>query len=309
MRVLVTGGAGFIGSHVVDALIADGHDVAILDDMSSGNEQNLRKDVAFHKVSLTDSALESVLQDGKFDAICHLAAKTNMRESLTDPMADIDVNIRGLVALLELCAKKYPVKQFVFSCTGGALYGDPEYVPVDEVHPTRPTSPYGISKLAGEKYLYYYNVVHGLPSVSLRYSNVYGPRNERKTHNGAVTVFIQKVLRGETISINGSGEQTRDFVFVEDVARANALAIAHQGTDSLACNISGGSETSVNQMISLIEKHTGKKAVVEHGPEIKGEIMRSFMSNEKSKRELGWSPSISVEEGIENTVQYFQSLA
>lgn len=307
MKVLVTGGAGFIGSHVVDALIADGHEVAILDDLSSGNELNLRKDVAFHRVSLTDPALDGVLKAGKFDAICHLAAKTNMRESLTDPMADIDANIRGLVALLELCAKKYPVKQFVFSCTGGALYGDPQYVPVDENHPTNPTSPYGISKLAGEKYLYYYGAVYGLPSVSLRYSNVYGPRNERKKHNGAVTVFIQKVLKGETISINGSGEQTRDFVYVEDIARANARAVAYAG-GSLVCNISGGAETSVNQMIALVEKHTGKKAQVEHGPEIKGEIMRSFMSNEKAKKELGWVPQYSVETGIKKTVEYFKGL-
>ncbi|RJQ34494.1 NAD-dependent epimerase/dehydratase family protein [Candidatus Parcubacteria bacterium] len=308
MKVLVTGGAGFIGSHVVDKLLSDGHSVAVVDDFSSGNELNVRKGVTYHRTNLNDPKLADVLREEKPEAICHLAAKTNMRESLDDPFSDIEGNVRGLVALLELATKKYPIKKFVFSCTGGALYGDPEYVPVDENHPTRPTSPYGISKLSGEKYLYYYNAVHNLPSISLRYSNVYGPRNERKKHNGAVTVFIQRVLKGEPIKINGSGEQTRDFIFVEDVARANAAAVSADIKGADVCNISGGSETSVNSMIEIIEKHAGKKAQVEHAPEIKGEIMRSFMSNQKAKDVLGWSPSASVDDGIKKTVEYFVTL-
>jgi UDP-glucose 4-epimerase len=308
MKVLVTGGAGFIGSHVVDALIGAGHRVVVLDNLSSGDKRNIRKGVKFYRMSLGDRKLDNVFKKEKFDAVCHCAAKTNMRESLIDPFADIEGNIVGLVNLLQLAAKKYPVKKFVFSSTGGALYGDPEYVPVDEKHPTRPTSPYGVSKLAGERYLYYYHKVHDLPVVVLRYSNVYGPRNERKKHVGAVTAFIKHVLRGTPIQVNGSGKQTRDFVFVEDIARANMLALKRKKKDYLTVNTSGGKETNVNEMLRLIEKAAGKKALIKHRPSIRGEIMRSCMSNAKARKELGWMPHFSVEQGVARTVRYLENL-
>jgi UDP-glucose 4-epimerase len=306
MKVLVTGGAGFIGSHVVDALVAARHRVVVLDNLSSGDRRNLRKGLKFYRMSLTDKRLESVFKKEKFDAVCHLAAKTNMRESLTDPFADIESNIVGLVRLLELCAKKYPLKKFVFSSTGGALYGNPDSVPVTEEAPTRPISPYGISKLAGEKYLHYYHAVHDLPVVILRYSNVYGPRNERKKHIGAVTAFIRNVLTGRPIQVNGDGRQTRDFVYVEDLARANALALKRKRNDCLVVNVSGGKETSVTEMIRTIERATGKKAIVRYAPAIRGEIARSRLSNARAWKELRWRPLFTVEKGIERTVRHLR---
>ncbi|MBI5644475.1 NAD-dependent epimerase/dehydratase family protein [Candidatus Kaiserbacteria bacterium] len=308
MKVLVTGGAGFIGSHVVDALLREGHKVVVLDNVSSGHEKNVRTGVKVYRMSLSDPKLETIFKKEKIEAVCHLAAKTNMRESLTDPFADIESNIVGLVHLLEVCTKKYKIKKFIFSSTGGALYGDPESVPVKENAPTQPISPYGIGKLAGERYLYYYHKVHALPVVILRYSNVYGPRNERKKHVGAVTVFIQNVLAGKPITINGDGTQTRDFVYVEDLAYANVLALKRAKKDYLVVNVSGSKETSVNEMIRTIEKHAGKKAIVKHAPKIRGEIMRSHLSNAKARKELRWQPKFSINEGIKKTVRYLASI-
>lgn len=306
MNVLVTGGAGFIGSHVVDQLREGGHAVAVLDDLSSGDERNVPRGVKLHRMSLNDPKLEAVFKKGKFDAVCHLAAKTNMRESLTDPIADIESNVAGLVRLLELAAKKYPVKKFVFASTGGALYGDTKQLPVGEDAPTKPISPYGVGKLAGERYLYYYHAVHGLPVVVLRNSNVYGPRNERKKYVGSVVAFIRDIMAGKEIVINGDGRQTRDFVYVEDVARANVLALARIKRDFLVCNVSGGSETSINELIRAIEKHTGKKAKVRRNPAIRGEVRRSYLENRRARRELKWKPLQTVESGIRKTVEYLK---
>lgn len=308
MKVLVTGGAGFIGSHVVDQLIAAGHNVSVLDDLTSGDERNVPKGLKFYRLSLNDPKLDAVFKKERFDAVCHLAAKTNMRESLTDPIADLESNVAGLVRLLELAAKKYPVKKFVFASTGGALYGDTRELPVAEDAPTKPISPYGVGKLAGERYLYYYHAVHGLPVVILRNSNVYGPRNERKKYVGSVVAFIRNIMAGNEIVINGDGRQTRDFIYVEDVARANVLALARTKRDFLTCNVSGGSETSINALIRSIEKHTGKKAKVRRNSGIPGEVRRSYLENKKASRELKWKPKHTVEAGVKKTVAYLQEL-
>ncbi|PIR82438.1 UDP-glucose 4-epimerase [Candidatus Kaiserbacteria bacterium CG10_big_fil_rev_8_21_14_0_10_59_10] len=306
MKVLVTGGAGFVGSHVVDALLKGGHRVVIVDDLSSGHRMNVHQGVKCYKVALTSPKLEHVFKKERFDAICHLAAKTNMRESLSDPYADITSNILGLVHLLELASKKYPVKKFVFSSTGGALYGNAKTLPCVEDMPANPISPYGVAKLAGEKYLYYYHHVHDLPVVILRYSNVYGPRNERKEHVGAVTSFIQRVRDGKKIYINGNGKQTRDFVYVEDVARANVRALSRRKRNYLVCNISGGVETSVIRVIRLIERFIGKKAKLVFKPAIRGEVKRSILSNKRAKQYLRWTPRYSVEEGVAKTVDHLR---
>jgi UDP-glucose 4-epimerase len=303
MRVLVTGGAGFIGSHVVGILGQEGHEVVIVDDLSSGDRRNVPPATPWHQVSLQDPELEAVFADQRIDAVCNLAAKTGMRESLTDPLTDIQTNIIGFVNLLEF-AVKYKVGKFVQSSTGGALYGDTDDLPAREDTPTWPISPYGVSKLAGEKYLYYYHAVHGLPVVILRYSNVFGPRNERKAHVGSITTFIRRVLDGDEIRINGDGKQTRDFIYVGDIARANALAVRRTNEDYLVCNTSGGRETSVLEIIGCIETHTGKKARVTHAPEIRGEVRRAVLSNTKAGRELGWRPLVSIDDGVRLTVEH-----
>lgn len=307
MKVLVTGGAGFIGSHVVDHLIDQGHSVVVIDDMSSGRKENTRSDVTYHTLDVADPAVRPLLCKEGVEAVCHVAAKTNLRESLTDPLTDIHSNIVGLVNVLEAC-KDLKLKKFVFSSTGGALYGDAPHFPSAEDTPTKPISPYGVGKLAGEKYLYYYHVVHDLPVVILRYSNVYGPRQERKNPAGALVSFVDKVLKDEDIRINGDGEQTRDFVHVTDVARANLLGLARAQDDYCVCNISGGSETSVNALIMAIEKATGKTAKTSGGPANRGEIRRSYLSNEKAKIDLGWYPTFTVESGIQDVISYMQKL-
>lgn len=303
MHVLVTGGAGFIGSHIADKLLSEGHRVLVIDDLSSGFKEQVPSKARFKKMSLESPQLAAFLKKQRIDAVCHVAAKTNLRDSLTNPAADAHVNILGLLNLLEAC-KTLRLKKFVFSSTGGALYGAATTFPVKESAPTNPTSPYGVSKLAGERYLYYYHVVHDLPVVILRYSNVFGPRQERKNPAGALVSFIRKVLAQEQIVINGDGKQTRDFVYVEDVALANVSALAHKGDGYLACNISGAHETSIQDLIKYIEKYTGMHAKVVHGKAIRGEILRSRLSHKKAHDILQWRPRVSVAEGIQRVVEY-----
>jgi UDP-glucose 4-epimerase len=303
VKVLVTGGAGFIGSHVVDHLVAAGHEPVIVDNLSSGDVRSLRAGVKFHELSLNDPALGKVFEGPRIDAICNLAAKTNMRESLADPFSDIETNILGFVRLLEL-AIKHRVKRFVQSSTGGALYGNTTLLPVTEEAEPWPISPYGVAKLAAEKYLSYYHAVHNLSVVILRYSNVFGPRNERKKHIGSVTTFIQKVLVGGEIAVNGDGQQTRDFIYVEDLARINLAALAREKRDYLVCNASGGGETSVLDIIRIIERLSGRPARITHRPAISGEVLRSALSNARARQELGWEPLFSIEEGVKRTLEH-----
>lgn len=307
MNVLVTGGAGFIGSHIAEALLVEGHRVVIIDDLSSGLRENIPPRAKFIHLSLTDPDLLNVLKREKLDAVCHVAAKTNLRESLVDPKKDAEVNILALVNLLEAC-KNMRLKRFVFSSTGGALYGAAKHFPVTEDAPTHPISPYGVSKLAGEKYLYYYHAVHGLPVTILRYSNVYGPRQEKKNPPGALVSFVDRVMRGETITINGSGNQTRDFVFVGDVARANVLSLKRLGAGFAVCNISGGEETRIKKLLSLIGKAAGVKPVVAHAPAIRGEVVRSCLSNKRARSLLKWRPQTNVERGITKVVDHLRGV-
>jgi len=305
MKILVTGGAGFIGSHVVDALCAAGHTPVVVDDFSSGSEHNVRADVTYHRVAIADPRIKEILRQEGIEAVCHIAAKTNLRDSLKDPMADLTTNIAGLVALLEAC-RELGIKKFVFSSTGGALYGNAKSLPTTEETPTNPVSPYGVSKLAGERYLYYYHKVHGMGVVILRYSNVYGPRQERKNPPGALVLFINKLLAGEPITIFGDGEQTRDFVYVGDVAQANLSALMRTEPDYCVCNISSGVETSVNQLVAAARHATGQEPRVAQGPANAGEVRRSFLSNKKALSDLGWAPKVMLVEGMAKVVEYMR---
>ncbi|HZY10966.1 MAG TPA: NAD-dependent epimerase/dehydratase family protein, partial [Bacteroidota bacterium] len=226
MNILVTGGAGFIGSHVADACISSGHSVFIIDDLSMGKREYLNSNAKFLKMDIRDEKVREVFQKEKFDVLIHHAAQMDVRKSVDDPLFDASVNIVGTLNLLENC-RSSGVRKFIFASTGGAIYGEQDYFPADETHPVRPCSPYGVSKLSIEKYLNYYHVVYGLNYICLRYANVYGPRQNPHGEAGVVAIFTSKMLSGDQPVINGNGKQTRDYVYVEDVVRANLSALSY----------------------------------------------------------------------------------
>jgi UDP-glucose 4-epimerase len=304
MKVLVTGGAGFIGSHIVDNLIENNHEVVILDNLTSGTVENINKKAAFYQVDMRGD-LTQIFTDENIEAVCHAAAKTNMRESITDPEADADINIMGLLNLLKTCAE-YGVQKFVFSSTGGALYGDTDIIPTPESEPAQPISPYGISKMAGERYCFFYQKKYGLDVTVLRYSNVYGPRLGRKANVGAAMLKImQSIDRGENPCVFGDGEQTRDFVYVEDVARANRFAMEKSKGHNIY-NIGSGFETSVNDLVQLISKLIGKSTQSDHIPAVTGEVRRSSLNVQKAESEIGWKSDIDLKTGISHLYSHLK---
>ncbi|MES0488505.1 MAG: NAD-dependent epimerase/dehydratase family protein [Leptospirales bacterium] len=304
MNILVTGGAGFIGSHIVDYLVEDGHKVAVLDNLSAGMEKNVNSAAMFFKADINDvSFVNKVFSDWKPDIVYHMAAQIDVRISMNDPVFDADQNILGSLRLLE-CCKKHKVKKVIFASTGGAIYGEQEYYPANENHPVNPVSPYGIAKLTVEKYLYYYKVQYGLSYVSLRYANVYGPRQNSKGEAGVVAIFAQKLLNKEPAVINGDGKQTRDFVFVHDIAKYNRLAIQHDIEGIF--NIGTGVETTVNEIYTEIAAAAGIDTPPQHAKAIPGEQERSSINGDRAVVRFGVKPEVSVSEGIENTVQWFK---
>ncbi len=301
MKALVTGGAGFIGSHVADSLIEKGYAVVILDNLSSGKIENVNKKAIFVKASVNDD-LTGLFEREKFDYVFHLAAQINVRTSIKEPREDACVNILGTLNILNNCAK-YGVKKIIFSSTGGAIYGDNVKIPTSETEEQNPASPYGIAKLTIEKYLKFYKDIYGLDYAVLRYSNVYGPRQNFKGEAGVVAIFIDKILKNEPLIINGSGEQTRDYVFVKDVADANILALELSGT----FNVSTGKETNVNEISMKIKELMNSSLNEVHGIEIKGEIMRSCLDARKLIKE-GWMPKYDLERGLMETVGWFKGI-
>lgn len=304
MRVLLTGGAGFIGSHVSDMLINNGHEVIVIDNLSSGKEENVNPKAVLYKEDIRDSVVEGILERERPEAVIHHAAQVSVRDSVEYPLYDMDVNIGGTLNLLENSVKN-GIKKFIFASTGGAIYGEQSCFPANETHATKPLSPYGITKLACEKYLYYYHKTYGLNYVSLRYSNVYGPRQDPYGEAGVVAIFSQKMLAGDQSIINGSGEQTRDYVFVEDVARANALTLEKDVIGEF--NIGTGIETTVNGLFREIKTLAGSKVKGVHREAKKGEQFRSVLDWSKAKRELGWNPEVSLKEGLKRTLAFFKS--
>jgi len=304
LKTLVTGGAGFIGSNLADALIDDGHNVTIIDDLSTGRMDNIPHKAEFHKLDISSVVIDKIFEQGKFDLVFHLAAQMDVRKSVKSPIFDAGINILGGINLLQAGAK-HKVRKFVFSSTGGAIYGEQDYFPADEKHPANPISPYGVSKLAFEKYLYYFLVEHKLPYVALRYANVYGPRQNEKGEAGVVAIFCSRLLKGEKAVVNGDGLQTRDFVFVDDVVKANLLAMRH---DKNGCyNVGTGLETDINTIFDKVKASTGSAQDRVNGPGMPGEQRRSVISYELIKKEMGWSPSVSLDEGIQKTADYFKS--
>ncbi len=304
MKILVTGGAGFIASHIVDAYIKQGEDVAVIDNLSSGRRENINPEARFFEADIGSPDLEKIFQEVKPDLVNHHAAQVDVRRSVADPAFDARTNIIGTINILQNCIK-YDSKKMIFASTGGAIYGEQDIFPADESHPLRPISPYGVAKLAVENYLFYYRSNYGLDYVVLRYGNVYGPRQDPYGEAGVVAIFIQKLLHNEQPVINGDGRQTRDFVYVGDVVKANRMAIM-TGEGGIF-NIGTALETDVNTIYKMLVKITGSKANEVHGPQKTGEQMRSVIDHKKASQVLNWQPDMSLEDGLINTVEYFKN--
>jgi UDP-glucose 4-epimerase len=304
MKILVTGGAGFIASHIVDAYIDAGHHVEIIDNLVTGREQNINPKAVFHRADIRDAeAVSAIFSSTRFDVVNHHAAQMDVRRSVADPVYDASVNVLGMLTLLE-AACKTGVRQIVFASSGGAIYGEQDYFPADEQHPTRPISPYGVAKLTTEQYLFYYSVVHGIESVSLRYANVYGPRQNPEGEAGVVAIFTTKMLAGGQPVVNGDGTQTRDYVFVGDVVRTNVFALGLTGFRIL--NVGTGVESDVNTLFREIRRLTGSACEEKHGEAKKGEQMRSVLSSGTLEKLTGWKPTVALGAGLERTVEYFR---
>jgi len=304
MNILVTGGAGFIGSSIADRYIKEGHKVIILDNLTSGYLKNINTKAVFYKADIGSARLDEIFKKHKIDVINHHAAQIDLRYSFEYPAEDARINIEGSINLLQY-AVKYKVKKIIFASSGGAIYGEQDYFPADEKHKINPLSPYGITKMTVENYLDFYRRTHGLNYICLRYSNVYGPRQLPKGEAGVIAVFCSKIIRKEQPIINGDGKNTRDFVFINDVVEANFRALALNKSASI--NICTGKETSINKIFRLINKHYGNTAKEKHGTGVKGEQKRSVLDYSLAKKVLRWKPKYDIEEGISLTCNYFQN--
>jgi UDP-glucose 4-epimerase len=303
MRILVTGGAGFIGSHIVDAFVAAGHQVAVVDNLHSGKLANLNPAASFFQVDIRDAAgLARVFEQVQPEVIAHQAALADVRGSLREPDTYAEVNVIGSIRLLE-AARQHGVRKVLYASTGGAVYGEPEYVPVRENHAINPLDPYGASKHAVEHYLFLYRHNYGLDYASLRYPNVYGPRQDPYGEAGVVAIFTGKMLAGEPCTINGDGTQQRDFVYVGDVARANLLAATN---GSGIYNIGSGVGTDVNTIFAGLKQAAGYTQDALYGPAKLGEVYKIYLDASNAQRELGWESTVSVVDGLRRTVEYFQ---
>jgi UDP-glucose 4-epimerase len=299
---LVTGGAGFIGSHIVDALIARGMRVVVIDDLSTGNKKNVNPKAEFLRLSVASPAFPRVLKRIAPDVVFHTAAQVNVRTSVLDPLTDAKVNVLGTLALVQTAAEA-GVKKIIFSSSGGAMFSDAVRPPYTEDMPPMPVSPYGISKLAGERYLAFAEEAYGIETVSLRYANVYGPRQNAKGEAGVIAIFANNLLKNLPITINGDGKQTRDFVYVGDVVRANLLALGKQASG--VYHVGTGKETSVNELFRTMKSLVGSKMAAKRGKAQPGEVRRSALTATRAKRELNWEPETSLEAGLEATLASF----
>lgn len=304
MKILVTGGAGFIGSHIVDAHVAQGDDVTILDNIATGRRTNVHEGARLIEADIRDAAtVDAVVRQGEFDVINHHAAQVGVGVSVENPQYDAELNVLGSLNLLQAAIRhnKPPV---IFASSGGTVYGEQRAFPADETHPTFPACPYGISKLAVEHYLRYYYAEHGLRSIVLRYTNVYGPRQHGDC--GVISIFCDRMLEETTPTINGSGEYTRDYVYIADVVRANLLAARHllQFDDQEALNVCTSIETSTNQIFHALNAEFENRFEEKHGPPKLGEQTRSVCSYERIERTLGWRPEVELAEGIRRTVEF-----
>lgn len=310
--VCITGGAGFIGSHLADAFLARGDRVVLVDDLSTGREENAPAGAELLRLDVRSPEAAAAVVEGRFDLLVHQAAQMDVRRSVAEPVFDASVNVLGTLNLLE-AAVRGGVGRVLFASTGGAIYGEQERYPADEEHPARPVSPYGVAKLAAERYLYYYGVEQGLPAVALRYANVYGERQNPHGEAGVVAIFLHRLLAGETATINGDGLQTRDYVHVSDVVRANLAAAAvelpaAQGRAPFEVyNVGTGLETTVVELYGHLAAALGSDRPPVHGPAKPGEQRRSSIDPGRLRRELGAPEPIALAEGLRRTAQWFRT--
>jgi len=304
VKILVTGGAGFIGSHVVDAFVAAGHRVAVVDDLSTGKRARVHREAKLHVMDLRSDRLAEVFEAEQPEVVAHLAAQAAVPRSVSDPAFDASVNVLGGINLLN-CCRRFGVRRIIYSSSGGAGYGDTDVLPTPEDHPTRPASPYGITKVTMEMYVSAWGPLFGVSGISLRYANVYGPRQDPEGEAGVVAIFSQRLLRGQTPIINGDGEQTRDYVYVEDVAAANLRAL--ERPEVVGCvNVGTGIETSVNDLHRALTRAAGLEVAAQHGPAKPGEQRRSCLSPALAKQRLGWAPSVPLRDGLARTLDFFK---
>ena len=305
MKVVVTGGAGFIGSHVVDLLVDAGHEVVVVDDLSTGRFSNLNPKPKFYQVDIRSDAFRTVIEKERPEVISHHAAQMDVRRSVADPIFDADVNILGSIKLADH-ARDFGVRKVIHISSGGAVYGEPVYLPCDENHPVRPLCPYGASKYTFEMYLFMYKELYGLDYSVIRYPNVYGPRQDPNGEAGVVAIFIGQMLKDKPVTINGTGEQVRDFVYVGDCARANLMTLENGSGGTY--NLGYGVGTTVNQIFSELKSITGYPREALYGPTKPGETFRIYLDASRAKNDLGWEPSVDLKQGLRNTVEYFQEV-
>jgi UDP-glucose 4-epimerase len=309
-RVLVTGGAGFIGSHIAQAYLSAGWEVVVLDDLSRGKEHNVPTGARFVRADIKSPEARQLVATGKFTVLNHHAAQIDVRVSVDEPALDAAINIVGLVNLLD-GAGAGGVRRVVFASSGGVVYGDPEVVPTPETAPKGPVSPYGVSKLAGEYYLRALAALRGFEAVAMRYANVFGPRQDPKSEAGVVSIFVSRLLEHQSLTVFGDGLQTRDYVFVRDVARANVLAStaevpAGSDIDATAFNIATAKQTSVLQLAEIVGQVMKQKPKIEFAPARAGELYRSSLDIGKARKVLGWKPEVSFDDGLPELVDWFR---
>ncbi len=304
MKILVTGGAGFIGSHVVDTFLGAGHQVVVVDNLSTGSRAFVNPKASFHPVDLRSARLGEVFSAERPDVVAHLAAQAAVGRSVTDPVYDASVNVGGGLNLLD-CCRRFGVRRVIYSSSGGAGYGDTDMIPTPETHPSLPMSPYGITKVAVEHYVAAWSALFGVSGIALRYANIYGPRQNHQGEAGVIAIFCHRLLTGQVPLINGDGGQTRDFVYVGDVARANLLALERPEVTG-GINVSTGVETSVNALYAGLQAAAGSRVAARHGPARPGEQRRSCLDPGLAARALGWKPSVSLPEGLARTYDFFK---